>query len=516
MRRWFPRGLLLSILAVVMAAAQISQEPPVFRSTAALVAVDTLVLHRGQPLAGLGPEDFIVRDNGAPRPIEAFSHEAAPLQIVLVLDVSGSMGRMLRSAAATGRQALEQLSPQDEVAVFFFARRARLAQEFTREIRLAARALQEAAIESGLGAGTSLNDALLEVARYLGSQPPFSGRRALIVLTDNGGVHYRLPDEEVIRALSAVNAVVNAIVPEGVRPPRPASGPEVNPDFTPANIFRIAEATGGEVLRSADAGARLRDLIARTRLRYSLMIRPADAGPGEFRSLSVELAPGARSRFPGAALRHRSGYYAPAGEAQGSAESPHAGASPAWPFPPRPAVSASGGRGRGGGQRVSTTAGLAAGGLGRVRKKALFHDKAQAESEGYGPNFVIERDISATCPGQARLAAGEFPGESRPALAANLSGSRCRSTTHLPAIHILRMRKNGWTLRSTRGARPAAPWRGCEDFRRDRYRHQPSESMKSGGAGVSGDRGIRFRKIAAFCLIRLASASPGRSAGADA
>lgn len=287
-----------------------------FRSTAALVAVDTLVVHRGQPVTGLRAEDFIVRDNGVPRPIESFAHEAAPLQVVLVLDVSGSMGRMLRSAAATGRQALEQLAPQDEVAVFFFARRARLAQEFTPEKRLAARALQEAAIESSLGAGTSLNDALLEAARYLESQPPFSGRRALIVLTDNGGVHYRLPDEEVIRALSAVNAVVNAIVPESARPPRPASGPDVNPDFTPANIFRIAEATGGEVLRSADAGSRLRDLIARIRLRYTLMIRPADAAPGQFRPLSVELAPAARDRFPGAELRHRAGYYTPAGEAQ--------------------------------------------------------------------------------------------------------------------------------------------------------------------------------------------------------
>ncbi len=274
------------------------------------------MVHRGHPVAGLRAEDFLVRDNGLPRPIEAFAHESAPLQVVLLLDVSGSMGRMLRSAAATGQQALEQLAPQDEVAVFFFARRARLAQELTADKRLAARALQEAAIESGLGAGTSLNDALLEAARYLESLPPFSGRRALIVLTDNGGVHYRLPDEQVIRALSAVNAVVNAIVPENARPPRTPGGEDVNPDFTPANIFHIAEATGGEVLRSADAGSRLRDLISRTRLRYTLMIRPAEAAPGQFRPLSVELVPAARARFPGAQLRHRAGYYAPAADAQ--------------------------------------------------------------------------------------------------------------------------------------------------------------------------------------------------------
>lgn len=313
-------GPLFLIVAARLALAQTppapAGEPPVFRSTAALVTIDTLVTMRGRPVAGLRAEDFIVREDGVLRPIEAFAHEAAPLQVVLVLDVSGSMGRMLRAAAATGRQALDQLAPQDEVAVFFFARRARLVEEFTRDKALAARALQQAAVESGLGAGTSLNDALLAVADYLDHQPPFSGRRALIVLTDNGGVHYRLPDEVVIRALSHVNAVVNAIVPENARPRAAARGEDVNPDFTPADIFRIAEATGGEVLRSADAGARLREMVARLRLRYSLMIRPSAGGTGAFHALSVELSTETRRRYPGAEVRHRAGYYAPAPEAQ--------------------------------------------------------------------------------------------------------------------------------------------------------------------------------------------------------
>lgn len=282
-----------------------------FRSTAALVSVDVLVTQDGRPVTGLRAEDFVVREEGVPRPVEGFAHDAAPLQIVLMLDVSGSMGRMLRAAAETGRQALAQLAPQDEVAVFFFARRARLQQELTREKELAARSLREAAIESSLGAGTSLNDALLAAAAYLEQLPPFPGRRALIVLTDNGGVHYQLPDETVIRALSRVNTVANAIVPEGVRPPRPPRGDGVNPDFTPANIFLIADSTGGEVIRSNDAGRRLRELIERIRLRYNLMIRPSPAPPGAFRRLTVELSQSAAASLRGAVIRSRSGYYAP-------------------------------------------------------------------------------------------------------------------------------------------------------------------------------------------------------------
>lgn len=312
-RRLLPAGLLISILAAPPLRAQTPppEEPPTFRSGTALVSVDALVTRNGRPVTGLRADDFVVRDEGVPRPVEAFAHDAAPLQVLLLLDVSGSMGRMLRSAAETGRQALTQLAPHDEVAVFFFARRARLQQELTAEKDLAARALREAAVESGLGAGTSLNDALLAAAAYLEKLPPFPGRRALIVLTDNGGVHYQLPDETVIRALSGVNAVVNAIVPEGTRPPRLPEGPDVNPDFTPANIFHIAGATGGEVIRSNDAGRRLRELVERLRFRYNLMIRPSAAPPGAFRRLSVDLTSEARARAGAAEVRCRAGYYVP-------------------------------------------------------------------------------------------------------------------------------------------------------------------------------------------------------------
>lgn len=297
-----------------LAAQTPPPEPaPLFRSSTALVSVDVLVTENRRPVTGLGEADFIVREDRVVRPIEGFAHTAAPLEVALVLDVSGSMGKMLRSMAAAGRQALDQLAPQDEVAVLVFARRARVSLELTTEKALAARALREAAIETSLGAGTSLNDALLETARYFSKRPPFAGRRAVIVLTDNGGVHFRLPDEDVIRALSGVNVVVNAIVPAGARPPVPPAGPDVNPDFTPADVFRIAAATGGEVLRSDDAGGRFRDLIERIRLRYNLMLRASAGAPGTFHRLDVELAGEARRRYPKAEVRARAGYYA-AGE----------------------------------------------------------------------------------------------------------------------------------------------------------------------------------------------------------
>lgn len=287
------------------------QETPTFKTGASLVRVDVQVTDGRRAVTGLKQEDFVLREEGVERTIQAFGREAEPLEVVLLLDVSGSMGKMLRGMAAAGRQALQQLSAGDRVAVFLFARRSRMTVELTDDLVLAERALQEAPLERDLGAGTVLNDALLAVAGYLRGQPSFAGRRAVIVLTDNGGVHFRSPDEAVVKSLSDVNVVVNAIVPGGTRPPKAAAGPDVNPDFTPANVFRIAEETGGEVLTSDDAGGRFRELMERIRMRYSLMVKPAESASGTFRRLSVDLGKDARRRYPKAEVRARAGYYVP-------------------------------------------------------------------------------------------------------------------------------------------------------------------------------------------------------------
>ena len=296
---------------MVAAAASFAQETPTFRSGTALVRVDVQVVEKGRSVTGLTAGDFVLRDEGAVRPIEYFGQESEPVQLVLLLDVSGSMGRLLREMAAAGREALSTLKSDDQVAVGVFARRFKLLTEFTEEKDLAVRALQEAPLERDMGAGTSINDALLAVVEYLRGHTGWAGRRALVLLTDNGGMHYQTPDEKVLEALAGVDAVVNAIVPAGVKPPgeqKPSA--DRNPDFTPANVFRLAEETGGEVLRTDKAGPRFSELVERVRLRYTLGLKAAPAPVGTFRRLDVQLSADAQRRYPKALVRARAGYFA--------------------------------------------------------------------------------------------------------------------------------------------------------------------------------------------------------------
>ena len=80
--------------------------------------------------------------------------------------------------------------------------------------------------------------------------------RAILILTDNLSISYRLTDGQVIRELNKADTVFNAIVTgHAIRPRPPDPNKETNADFTPANVFELAEQTGGEWVKAQDASA---------------------------------------------------------------------------------------------------------------------------------------------------------------------------------------------------------------------------------------------------------------------
>jgi len=285
-------------------------QSPVFRSSAALVRIDTQVLRSGRAVEGLTKDDFIVLDEGGPVPIEAFGRDSEPLQVVLLFDVSGSMTKVLVEMAAVAGRAMAALNAEDQVAVVVFGRKIVPLLEFTADHRAAARMVQEAPLEREVGAGTNLNGCILETLEWMKNQPPFAGRRALVVLTDNRGMHYQTPDDKVLRALAGMDVTLNAIVAPGAKPPKyELRETGANPDFTRPNVFKLADETGGEVFTADKAGARFIEMMERVRSRYNLAIRPQMGEGGSFRRLDVKLAAAARERLGKVEINARSGYY---------------------------------------------------------------------------------------------------------------------------------------------------------------------------------------------------------------
>ena len=292
---------------------QSASQNPLFRSSSALVRIDTQVLKGGQAVEGLKAEDFVVLDEGKPVPLEAFGRDSEPLQVALLFDVSGSMNKVLVEMSAVAGRAMAALKSDDQVGVLVFGRKVVPLLEFTSDLRAAARMVQEAPLEREVGAGTNLNGCVLDTLQWMAAQPEFPGRRVLVVLTDNHGIHYQTPDEKILRALAGMDVTLNAIVAPGAKPPKPLpKGAEANPDFTQPNVFKLAEETGGEVFRADKAGARFVEMMERVRLRYDLAIRPQTGPEGAFRHLEVRLSEAARGRLGKVEINARTGYYTPA------------------------------------------------------------------------------------------------------------------------------------------------------------------------------------------------------------
>ena len=273
--------------------------------------MDASVTDRGgRTITGLAQQDFEVFDENAAQKILYFERESDPLDLLLVLDVSGSMHLSLGELARSARAAMRPLGSQDRGAVMLFARNSLLTRRLTSDLASVERAIQSATDAQDLGSGTAINAAIVSAASYFRDET-VKARRAILIVTDNLSLNYRIPDEEVIRELYAADATLNAIlVGKQYRPPLPKPGTYVNPDFTPSDVFKLADATGGEALESRQAGESFERMVERIRSRYRLQYEAPPGEAGHLRHIRVQLAPAARGRYPKATIRARTGYYA--------------------------------------------------------------------------------------------------------------------------------------------------------------------------------------------------------------
>ena len=299
------------ILILLLAGAALAQEEPTFRAGVSLVRVDAQVVNGKRLVSDLAEDDFVVLEEGEPQELVYFGRESESLSVLLLLDVSGSMRKHVKQMAKAARQALAALREGDRVGIMVFSRESAVRWRFSGDLDKVARALLWAVEDESVGSGTRINASVAAAADHLretlAGKP---GRRSILLLTDNESWNYRFPDEQVLEALYRADAVLNAIVVGKARPPKNVpQGEGVNPEFTPPNVFRLAEDTGGEVIRAKKAGDVFGLLLERIRTRYSLHYSARELTPGSFRRIEVRLAGEAAKRYRKAEVRARRGYY---------------------------------------------------------------------------------------------------------------------------------------------------------------------------------------------------------------
>ncbi len=300
---------MLFILAPL--GAQDTDPPVVFKTGVSDVRLDVQAMQGKDLIKDLGKDDFAIADEGQPQTILSFSHGDEPLNLILLLDISGSMQQYIEEIAKTARAALSHLRAGDRVAIMVFAKKSEVHQDFSDNLAETARQIAGAVRDHDVGVTTQINSAVVDAARYMQEHADPTGRHAILILTDNLSTSYQLTDGQVIRELNKADTVFNAIVTgRAIQPKPPTPGMFPNPDFTPANVFHLAEETGGEWVKVGRADETFNEMIERIRSRYMLVYHAPSATSGTFRHVSVSLSEAAKKKYPEAELRARSGYYA--------------------------------------------------------------------------------------------------------------------------------------------------------------------------------------------------------------
>jgi VWFA-related protein len=132
-------GRLAFAILILVAMARLTAQPPqpapstpTFRTRGEGVRIDVLVTDRERPVAGLTSKDFVLTDNGAGQTVEAASLAALPLDVILVLDLSVSLGEEgLRHLTRAADALLARLRPDDRAALVTFSQVVVIKSELT-------------------------------------------------------------------------------------------------------------------------------------------------------------------------------------------------------------------------------------------------------------------------------------------------------------------------------------------------------------------------------------------------
>jgi VWFA-related protein len=167
------------VCAIALAQSGIAQnETAVFRSDARLVEAYTSVFDKhGNPLPNLASERFQILDGGQPQEIAAFEGARDNVSCAMLLDVTGSMEAFLPSLKIAAGQFVDQLRPDQQVALYTFTTSLKVGQAFTTDKKL----VKQALLRTRAGGGTALFDAVSNVTRDLEAR---KGKKALVLFTD--------------------------------------------------------------------------------------------------------------------------------------------------------------------------------------------------------------------------------------------------------------------------------------------------------------------------------------------
>ena len=234
----------------------------------------------GRAIGGMHASDFTVWENGIERRVTNVAPANEPFNLVLLLDVSGSVEERMDFIRKAARDFLRTTSPQDRIAIISFREDIQVISDFSTDRAMLSRKLDE--IDAG--GATALYDAL----GYVLSEPlkKLRGERtAIVVMSDGDDNKSFLPFPAILEALLESGALVYPLyVPSGLVPEASVPKPEVTIDPLRTRYLtlttraeeegrKLAAASGGvyyPIRRLEDLQKAYDDVVAQLRSAYTI------------------------------------------------------------------------------------------------------------------------------------------------------------------------------------------------------------------------------------------------------
>jgi Ca-activated chloride channel homolog len=174
------------------------------RARVEAVLVPVIVTDGGQFVRGLNKQDFEIFEDGVSQPIAALVSEDAPLDLVLAIDVSGSMEKALGEVKAAVKQLLSKLRPGDAATLVGFNDTMFIAAE-----RETDRQAREEAVELlASWGGTALYDATVRVLDMVSRD---WGRKGVVIFSDGDDRNSMTTREKAMARVQASDAMLYTI-----------------------------------------------------------------------------------------------------------------------------------------------------------------------------------------------------------------------------------------------------------------------------------------------------------------
>lgn len=180
----------------------------------------------GRAIGGMKESDFAVYENGVEREVKQVVPTQEPFNLVLLLDVSGSVEERIDFIRKAARDFLRTASPQDRIAIISFRDDIQIISDFTTDRRLLSKKLDD--IDAG--GATALFDALGYVLSDTLKQ--LRGERtAIVILSDGDDNKSFIPFPAILEATIESGALIYPLyVPSGLIPESSVPRPEVTID----------------------------------------------------------------------------------------------------------------------------------------------------------------------------------------------------------------------------------------------------------------------------------------------